>query len=176
MSKGRAVFNTFVIFIVSGFWHGANWTFIIWGALNAVYFLPLLLMGKNRKNTDTVAENRILPNLRELWQMGSTFALTCLAWVFFRAESLGDAWQYIMQFFSTDFQLFSKVVIYKAVKLVALILLLLILEWYGKENDNILNEVVKAKLKKKSPAVYYFLLYLILWNWQSEQEFIYFQF
>src|SRR6056300_219048 len=80
--------NTFVIFIVSGFWHGANWTFIVWGALNAMYFLPLLLTKSNRQNIDTVAEGRFFPNLRELFQMGTTFLLTVLAWVFFRAESI----------------------------------------------------------------------------------------
>jgi alginate O-acetyltransferase complex protein AlgI len=176
VGKGRAVFNTFVIFIVSGFWHGANWTFIVWGALNAVYFLPLLLRGKNRVNTDTVAQNRLLPSLKELGQMGLTFTLTCLAWVFFRSESVGDAWQYIIKFFTTDFQLFNKVVIYKGGKLLLLLLLLITFEWLGKNNDNILKHIVKSRFRKFSYLIYYCLLFLILWNWQSEQEFIYFQF
>ncbi|MBF1097142.1 MAG: MBOAT family protein, partial [Riemerella sp.] len=50
--------NTFVIFVVSGFWHGANWTFIAWGLLNAIYFLPLLLTSKNRVNLGVVADGR----------------------------------------------------------------------------------------------------------------------
>jgi len=87
--------NTFIIFLVSGFWHGANWTFIVWGALNALYFLPLLLLKRNRTNLGVVAEGRMLPNLRELWQMGTTFLLTVLAWVFFRAENISHALNFI---------------------------------------------------------------------------------
>ncbi|WP_226389026.1 MBOAT family O-acyltransferase [Penaeicola halotolerans] len=105
VSKGRAIFNTFVIFIVSGFWHGANWTFIVWGALNALYFLPLLLRGKNRNNLDTVAEGRYLPNLKEFLQLSLTFALTCIAWVFFRAENVSAAWGYLGGMFQNDFTL-----------------------------------------------------------------------
>ena len=58
--------NTFIIFIVSGFWHGANWTFIVWGALNAIYFLPLLLTKKNRNHIDIVAKGKQFPTLYEL--------------------------------------------------------------------------------------------------------------
>jgi alginate O-acetyltransferase complex protein AlgI len=61
--------NTFIIFILSGFWHGANWTFIVWGGLNAIYFLPLLLLNKNRVNTNTVAQGRYLPSFKEFFQM-----------------------------------------------------------------------------------------------------------
>ena len=76
--------NTFAIFLVSGFWHGANWTFIIWGALNAIYFLPLLLTNNNRKNLGVVAEGKLLPSFRELFAMLITFILTVFAWIFFR--------------------------------------------------------------------------------------------
>jgi len=87
--------NTFIIFLVSGFWHGANWTFIIWGGLNALYFLPLLLAKKNRKNIDTVAQDKIFPSVRESLSMIGTFSLTVLAWIFFRAESLPHALNYL---------------------------------------------------------------------------------
>ena len=78
-SLSKIVRNTFIIFLVSGFWHGANWTFIIWGFLNALYFLPLLLIKRNRKNLDIVAENRVLPSIRELLSMFTTFSLTVFA-------------------------------------------------------------------------------------------------
>ena len=87
--------NTFIIFVVSGFWHGANWTFIVWGALNAIYFLPLLLMKKNRVNTNQVAEGRYLPNFKELYQMLFTFFITLIAWVFFRADNVLHAISYL---------------------------------------------------------------------------------
>src|SRR5690606_19623225 len=91
----KKVRNTFVIFIVSGFWHGANWTFIVWGALNAVYFLPLLLLNRNRKNMETVAQGNVFPAVREMFGIAGTFALTVFAWVFFRAENLKHALLYI---------------------------------------------------------------------------------
>ena len=88
--------NTFIIFIVSGFWHGANWTFIIWGALNAIYFLPLLLTKNNRNNLDIAAHGRNLPSIRELSLMLLTFSLTVFAWIFFRADNIGHAISYIL--------------------------------------------------------------------------------
>ena len=101
-SLSKIVRNTFIIFLVSGFWHGANWTFIIWGFLNALYFLPLLLIKRNRKNLDIVAENRVLPSIRELLSMFTTFSLTVFAWIFFRAESVSQAFSYIDRIFTKD--------------------------------------------------------------------------
>lgn len=92
--------NTFVIFIVSGFWHGANWTFIVWGALNAIYFLPLLLTKNNRNNLDVVAQGKYLPSIKEFSLMLLIFGLTVFAWIFFRAENLGHALNYISEIFS----------------------------------------------------------------------------
>ena len=99
-TKYKVVRNTFIVFLVCGLWHGANWTFIAWGLINAIYFLPLLLLGKNRKNIDTVAQGKILPSIKELFQMGITFALATLGWIFFRADSIGQAFAYIGNIFS----------------------------------------------------------------------------
>ncbi|GAA5026438.1 O-acyltransferase [Marivirga lumbricoides] len=174
VGKGRAVFNTFVIFVVSGFWHGANWTFIVWGALNAVYFLPLLLMGKNRKNTDTVAENRVLPNLRELWQMGSTFGLTCLAWVFFRSESVGDAWSYITRISSMNYRL--NLNMRPSLFVFFCITIFVLVEWQIR-NSNFAIRIKHLRVKILRYVVYFGLLLLIgLFGAFNETEFIYFQF
>ncbi|CAN0603038.1 unnamed protein product, partial [Ectocarpus sp. 12 AP-2014] len=96
--------NTFIIFLVSGFWHGANWTFIIWGLLNALYFLPLLLRNKNRVNTNNVAQERWLPNFKETIQIAITFTLTVFAWIFFRANSVHHAFDYILHIFKENSQ------------------------------------------------------------------------
>ena len=95
VSKVNVIRNTFVIFLLSGFWHGANWTFIAWGAYHAILFLPLILTGKNRKYTNQVAEGRILPTLKECGQMFLTFFLVVIGWIVFRAESIGMAWEYV---------------------------------------------------------------------------------
>jgi D-alanyl-lipoteichoic acid acyltransferase DltB (MBOAT superfamily) len=158
------VFNTFVIFVVSGFWHGANWTFIVWGALNAVYFLPLLLMGKNRKNTDTVAENRMFPNFREIWQMGTTFTLTCLAWVFFRSPSVGEAWLYVQHIFTSSSQVSNFPIAY----LFVLVAILIGFDWYNRK------EVYYKKATVVSDFVVIVLI-VVAGNF-NESSFIYFQF
>ena len=96
VSKPKAIRNVFVIFLVSGFWHGANWTFIVWGGIHALLFIPLFLRGTNRKNTTSVvAEGKWLPSPRELLQMGWTFTAVTIAWVFFRADGIADATSYL---------------------------------------------------------------------------------
>lgn len=96
--KLKALRNTFIIFLVSGFWHGASWNFIAWGFIHACAFMPLLLLNRNRKNvSDVVAQDRALPNFKELWQMATTFAFVTIAWIFFRADTMIIAVDYIKQ-------------------------------------------------------------------------------
>ena len=94
--------NTFIIFLVSGFWHGANWTFIAWGFINALYFLPLLLLRKNRSNIEMVSLQWDVESLKVFFSILTTFALTCIAWIFFRAKSITDAFYYIKRIFSNQ--------------------------------------------------------------------------
>lgn len=96
--------NTFIIFLVSGFWHGANWTFVVWGFINALYFMPLLLSNNNRNHMEIVAANSIYPSLKELGMMLLTFFMTVVAWVFFRSNTLLDAFKYLVSLFSFNFK------------------------------------------------------------------------
>jgi alginate O-acetyltransferase complex protein AlgI len=121
--------NVFIIFLVSGLWHGANWTFVAWGALNAVFFLPLLLLNRNRNYTDTVAEDGSLPTLRELASMMLTFGLTTFAWIFFRAESIGHALSYVAGIFTPALFSWPEVL---PIDLVCLIALFVAAEWNGR--------------------------------------------
>ena len=101
VSKWKAIRNTFIIFLVSGFWHGANWTYIFWGGLHAVLFIPLLVLKVNRKHVaEDVAAGRILPTPKELIQIVTTFLLVTFAWIFFRAESVSLAFSFISRMFS----------------------------------------------------------------------------
>ncbi len=96
--KWVSIKNIFIIFIVSGFWHGANWKFIIWGLIHAILYIPLFIRGENRRyTTSIVAEGKCLPSLKELFQMGSTFSFTMLAWVFFRSDSISSAFDYLFK-------------------------------------------------------------------------------
>lgn len=101
-SKGGTwmkVRNTFIIFLVSGFWHGANWTFIAWGFLNALYFLPLLLRNKNRSNIENIEKLSFFSGTKTAISIFLTFSLTCFAWIFFRAPTISDAFEYIKRLF-----------------------------------------------------------------------------
>jgi alginate O-acetyltransferase complex protein AlgI len=180
-SKGGTwmkVRNTFIIFIVSGFWHGANWTFIIWGALNALYFMPLLLMGKNRDNLEIVAKGRLLPSLREVGAMLTTFSLTVLAWIFFRAESPGHAIEYISGILSPSLFSVPKFVgISKALPVMVLLIFFLYVEWIGREQKYALEKLGLTWIKPLRWAFYSFIIFLIgMFMPTTETPFIYFQF
>ena len=170
--------NTFIIFIVSGFWHGANWTFIIWGALNALYFLPLLLLNKNRTNKDTVAEGKYLPSFKELFQIGITFSLTVLAWVFFRAENIGHAISYLSTIFSSsifDFPKFKTSRLF-TLQVIIMIILFIIIEWKGRTSKYALEKIGFRWNKYLRLSLYFSIVLLIFMFLGKEQQFIYFQF
>lgn len=126
--------NTFIIFLVSGFWHGANWTFIVWGGLNALFIMPSIIMKTNRNNLEIVAKGRILPSLKEGIQMLITFNLAVFAWIFFRAESVSQAFHYVKNMLNSS--LFTFPSLNKAA-LATLVLIgfLVVIEWLGRENN-----------------------------------------
>lgn len=169
--------NTFVIFIVSGFWHGANWTFIVWGAINALYFMPLLLLNKNRTNIEIIAQGKLFPNVTEALKMILTFAITLIAWVFFRAESIEHAVNYLggmssgSLFSFTIFDDFDQVV-----SLLYLICFFLFIEWLGRENNYAIEKLGASFNKGVRWLFYYLIIVLIIIFKGEQQEFIYFQF
>ena len=181
-SKGGTwmkVRNTFIIFVVSGFWHGANWTFIVWGALNALYFLPLLLSNKNRNHLDIVAQGRYLPSLKEIFNIALTFSLTVMAWIFFRARDIPHALQYIKGIFhSTIFSRPDLELSLPLVSTVAFLGIFIIVEWINREKQFALAfmETNSFKLSLYRKAVYVILIFSIFTFGGGEQAFIYFQF
>jgi len=169
--------NTFLIFIVSGFWHGANWTFIAWGTLHAIYFLPLLLTNKNRNNLEIVAQGNYLPTARELLQMLSTFTLTVFAWIIFRTNDITHAFHYISEIFSASILETPKLSDSKdAIITMLLVFIFIFIEWLGRESQFALEHL---GLKWKRPlrhALYYTIIIALFWCNGKEQQFIYFQF
>ncbi len=169
--------NTLIIFVVSGFWHGANWTFIIWGALNGLYFLPLLLTKNNRKNLDTVAQGRLLPTAQEFFQMLFTFIMTVFAWIFFRAENIHHAFKYIAGIFS--FSLFSiphHFGGFKALIIIVLIVFFVLVEWNGREGQYAIANLCSKCHPLIRYVMYYSIVFAILMFGGKEQQFIYFKF
>lgn len=176
-SKGtltKSIRNTFIIFIVSGFWHGANWTFIAWGAINALYFLPLLITNKNRKNLNYAAAGRLFANFKEIRQILFTFMLTCLAWIFFRADSLHHAYSYIRAiFFNLSLTPHFKLKFYFCL---LLLIFFVIVEWLGRSNEYAIQHTFANNHKIVRWTFYYFLIIAIMVLAGKQQEFIYFQF
>lgn len=170
-TKWESFRNTMVIFLVSGLWHGANWTFIAWGAYHALLFAPLLLLGKNRKYTGVVAVNSVLPSLRELGQMVGTFALVVAGWIIFRAESIGQALDYMARI--CDGSLFSMPVGGKKAMLFGIILMAV--EWFGRRNQFALQKMPgRAWLRI---VIYWALAAVIIMAGAfGDNQFIYFQF
>ena len=170
--------NTFIIFIVSGFWHGANWTFIVWGALNAIYFLPLLLTNNNRNNLETIAQGKTLPSVKELSFMLLTFGLTVLAWIFFRAENMGHAISYISEIFSSSLFGTPKFVgLSKALITIILIAIFLIVEWKGREAQYAIEHIGHKWYRPIRWTFYSLIIFAIgMYMPSSESPFIYFQF
>ena len=177
VSKTKSIRNTFIIFIVSGFWHGANWTFILWGLYHALLFVPLLLMEKNRKNTNIVAENKLLPTWKEFFSIIITFILVTFGWIIFRADNLSMAFNYIANIFSYSiFQLpkLSFINFWNLVPAILSIIILLFMEWIHRKKHFGLDISFKSKVVRW--ILYIVLILLIIELGGSQQDFIYFQF
>jgi len=169
--------NVFIIFIVSGFWHGANWTFIAWGALNAIYFLPLLLTQKNRNYLGVVAQGKYLPSLKELFLMLITFGLTVFAWIFFRAESIGHALNYIHGIFSASLFAMPNFLSGRSFLItIILVVFFVLIEWQGREGQYAIANLGLKWKRSLRYGLYYSIIIAIFLFGGAKQQFIYFQF
>ena len=177
-SRIKTIRNTFIIFLVSGFWHGANYTFIAWGLLHALYFLPLLLGGTNRTNTTIVAAGRLIPSLREALSIMATFSLVMFGWIFFRSNTLSAAFGFCRRLFSLS--LFSRPQFDNkpyALTVFLLIVAFIIAEWLGRENDFAIEKTAVTWPRPLRWLFYGILVFiLVLFMSFSEVPFIYFQF
>ena len=165
--------NIAIIFLVSGFWHGANWTFIIWGALHAVYYLSLMLMNKNRINLDVAAHGKYLPSTKEFINILKTFSLVAFAWIFFRAENVGHAFHYINGIFSSTLFAIPEVA---PLPIVILIFVFISIEWLGREEQYALSQLGMSWPQPIRYCLYFIILASIFVFAGSSQPFIYFQF
>lgn len=173
-AKWKVMRNTLIIFLVSGFWHGANWTFICWGAYHAFLFFPLLLLGQNRKYTDGVAKGRLFPSWKEAVQMVVTFFLAVIGWIIFRAETIHQAWDYMVcmvtKFHFTMPAHGKDPLIYIGI--------LLVIEWLQREKQFGLQLEEKGIFRYRAVrwAIYYIVFITTFLLAGQQEEFIYFQF
>ncbi len=183
LGKLISIRNTFIIFLVSGFWHGASWNFIAWGFIHALGFLPLLLLNRNRKFvTNVVAENSWYPSIKEAFQMLSTFLFVTLAWIFFRAENISKAFGYIKKIALNAIHnpsqflhlpgghsdpLALQSVFYYVIPMIAF-------DWLFRRNERELFTTVKSGVLRW--IVYVVIGLFVLFFFGTKSSFIYFQF
>ena len=174
--KWLSIRNIFIIFIVSGVWHGANLTFIVWGMIHALLYIPLFLKGENRKYTiSTVAQDTWLPSLKELFQIVSTFFFTMIAWVFFRSESISSSLDYLLRMIKEiGLPLSNRSgIIY--------VLVIIIFDWLNRfEERNVLSfSFLRRRMSLPFIWTIYFCLISLVFFYSiknTQPEFIYFQF
>ena len=185
--KARAVRNTFIIFVVSGFWHGASWKFIAWGFIHACGFLPLLLLNRNRKHvSNVVAQDRLLPNPKELWQMATTFTFVTIAWVFFRADNMSLALQYLRHIGTSIAGSPGQFLHLPVGKMAFLYIIPLVTaDWWMRRDERRLREIkiYNKTISKTVKMIIYLVLIQLCFNRlmtfkleDKTQTFIYFQF
>jgi alginate O-acetyltransferase complex protein AlgI len=168
--RARWLRNILVTFTISGLWYGANWTFIVWGLLHGLYYVPLIFTQSHRRHIDTVAAGRVLPTVREGLQIATTFGLVLVAWIFFRAASLDEALRFLVHMCTNDWLVYpgyKKGAIYVAV--------LVLIEWCQRARPHGL--AIAHWPQTVRWAVYYALIAGIFWYGNTAYSpFIYFQF
>ena len=171
-SKMKQIRNTFTVFLVSGLWHGASWTFVVWGLYHALLFVPLMLLGKNRKYTSTIAEHSAFPSLGEIAGMTTTFISVMIGWVFFRADNISEALNYIFRMF-TAFDAPSQ---NEGKNVVPFIAIMLIVEWWNRKNDFEFQIDKTVRLSLLRWVIYISIIVAVIQYSGSDNMFIYFQF
>ncbi len=172
-STFKMIGNILIIFIVSGFWHGANWTFIIWGLLNAIYIIPLLLLKTNRKHLDTVAQGKLFPSIKEMFQMAFTFCLIAFGLIWFRSVDISHAIGYIKILFHPSLLFESGITGFEFTT--PLLLVFILLEWIQREKEHVFD-LVKLPIYARW-FIYLLTIFVIIYIGKYEnQAFIYFQF
>lgn len=173
VKKSKVLRNTFIIFIISGLWHGAEWTFIAWGGFHSLLFAPLILSGKNRKYLDEPGKG-LLPTMGESLLMGWTFLVVTIGWVIFRSDNITHAWGYIKRMF-TNFQFIGE---RPSLMIFIFIFIFLLIEWIERKRNHTFDIVGHGLLKYKTARWLLYLFFIVICCLYAgvQSDFIYFQF
>ena len=177
--KGKliALRNISIVFLISGFWHGSNWTFLIWGAIHALFYIPIFYTKKNRlyKNS-IIAENSLFPSIKDLLKITQTFLLVSLSWIFFRAESIKDALNYINQLFTNfNYESYNHPSGYRMIDYYIIIILFVVYEFIIRKNERAPFKF-ESKITRFIAYLLVFFCLLLFYEDQTDRSFIYFQF
>ena len=182
-SKLKTIKNTFIIFFVSGFWHGSNWTFIFWGGLNALYFMPSLFFKSKIDYSEIVAKGHLFPKVKDFLMILTTFCLVTLAWIFFRIDTISNGFIFLIEiirsiFYKVSYVDFLNFVYWKVgLNIFCFLFFFFLIEWQGRENEYAIKRFFKINKRIFIWIFYYFLVALILvYSSNKSEQFIYFQF
>jgi D-alanyl-lipoteichoic acid acyltransferase DltB (MBOAT superfamily) len=171
----KTVRNTIIVFLLCGLWHGANWTFLLWAALNALFFLPLLLAGTNRRHIETSTFESSTPTWRSLPSILVTFLLITLAWIPFRAASLNDTWTLYHHLFAGFLNPAPQgLQLTVDWSFIAVLVLFVAAEWSARTRPFTLSNPTLTRPWRWT--IYYAVILLIFLYGTSPRSFIYFQF
>ncbi|WP_317129209.1 MBOAT family O-acyltransferase [Formosa sediminum] len=176
-TKAFQIRNTILLFVLIGFWHGAAWKFIVYGFINALYFLPLIIWRPKRTDRNDVNTNHLIPSRAEFIGMVKTFAFLVLVRVFFRADNLQTGVSYLSKIFSVSFftvpEFANRI---DAIVLFIVILVFMSIEWVGKTNEYAIEQFAVTWKRSYRWCFYYVLVCCIFYFYAKPQQFIYFQF
>lgn len=178
-SRASTIRNILLVFLISGFWHGANLTFIVWGMLHALLFIIVTLSGGAKKYRSTpVAHGKALPSITETGQIVSTFSLVTIGWIFFRSPSVTTALLYLKKMFGPG--LASVPHLYNmpyAATTLLLVAVFIILEWKGRTSEFAIENMGSGYHVAVRWALYTALIFaIVLFMPSSKNAFIYFRF
>ena len=175
VAKWKIVRNTFIVFLISGLWHGANWTFVCWGVYQAVIISFYIILGINTKTNEIANDGKWLPSVKDGLGMLFTFVLVVIGWIFFRSENMGQAFAYLSHMGT---QLFSDFGLAFGKKQLLMCGGLMMIEWLQRSKQHVLQfsdcKIFDIRLVRW--ILYYMLIVVIAMNLGKEQTFIYFQF
>ncbi|WP_103068561.1 MBOAT family O-acyltransferase [Aquimarina sediminis] len=172
--KKGLIFSIIATFILVGFWHGANWTFVVYGLLHGIYFVPLVYSGK-MNSSEIVAKGKLFPSIKEVLKMILLFVLVMLTDVFFRVDNVAMGFDYLGRIFSFSIAEFPSIVLTSAsIITLALIGIFVLVEWSNREKDHDF-EISNYSIYLRWIS-YISIFVLILLFGKSSETFIYFQF
>lgn len=177
VSKLKSIRNICIIFLVSGFWHGANWTFIFWGGFHALAYIPVFLMNRNTIYKDSVVgENTLFPTFKELGQLILTFGIVTFSRIFFRSNSITDSFAFIKRLF-TDFEFapYHHPMGYRMVDYFVLIFFFVLYEYRMRKDERSPFKFKNRYVRFVAYTVVVFLIFLF-YDDMVDRSFIYFQF
>ncbi|APS38794.1 MBOAT family O-acyltransferase [Salegentibacter sp. T436] len=168
LSRNKTIRNISIVFLISGLWHGANWTFIFWGAIHALFYIPLLFVKKNTHHS----RSSISAHFKDFLKISGTFITICLAWIFFRSPTINTSFDYLKRMFTNmNFQLQYLTIERYNIEMMILIILFVGIEWFSQQKEQPIYG--KYRLLKTTSILFFILVFGV---YSEHSDFIYFQF